>query len=332
MSCIEPTVSVVIIGRNEGDRLQRCLQSVTAMEAVPGGQEVLYVDSGSTDRSIELAVSFGARALRLDTERPSAARARNAGWRAARGRWILFLDGDTILHPAFTRTALRFADVNSIAAVWGHRREIHPEASIFQRVLDLDWVYPAGDSDFCGGDVLMRREALESVNGFDDTLIAGEEPELCARLRAGGYRILHIDAPMTGHDLAITRWHQYWKRASRAGYAYSQVAWRTRNGRMRLWAEESAANRKRAAILLASVPLLLLCFLCAPWLAAAGATAALMLVLRSAWRARWKSGNPVSLLLYAVHSHVQQIPIFAGQLAFRRDLAHHRQRGLIEYK
>jgi len=228
--------------------------------------------------------------------------------------------------------ALAAAGPADIAAVWGHRRELYPNANFFQRVLDLDWVYPAGESEFCGGDVLMRRSALEAVNGFDSSLIAGEEPELCSRLRAAGHRILHIDAPMTTHDLAITRLSQYWKRASRAGYAYSQMATRTRDAEVPLWVDESAANKKRAVALCAATLTLFFALFLAPLLAAFGMVAAAALLLRSAWRARWKSEDPVSLALYAVHSHFQQFPIFAGQLAFHRDLARNQRRGLIEYK
>ena len=329
---MNPTLSIVIIGRNEGERLRRCLESVQAMQPVSGGYEIVYVDSASTDGSMELAASFGARALAVPPGRPSAARARNLGWRAAAANWILFLDGDTILHPAFPRAAMAAACFTSIAAVWGHRRELRPDASIFHRVLDLDWVYRPGESEFCGGDVLMRRSALEATGGFDDDLIAGEEPELCARLRGLGYKILHIDAPMTMHDLAITRWSQYWQRATRAGYAYSQLAWRTREREVPLWVGEASANRMRALVLMGA-PLALICSLFfAPWLAVAGILGAALLLTRSAWRARWKSHNPLSLALYAVHSHLQQIPIFAGQLAFQRDLARNQRRGLIEYK
>ena len=114
-----------------------------------------------------------------------------------------------MLHEDFPRLALAaLAHDSTVAAVWGHRRELHPEDSLYNRVLDLDWMYAPGDTDYCGGDVLMRRCALEQVDGFDPTLIAGEEPELCYRLRHCGYRIRHIDSPMTGHDLNITRFRQ----------------------------------------------------------------------------------------------------------------------------
>ncbi len=327
-----PTLSVVVIGRNEGERLRRCLDSIADMEPVGGGFEVIYVDSCSTDTSVEIALSFGARVLRLEGGRPSAARARNKGWRVAKANWILFLDGDTILDSAFPRLAMEAAVGSSAAAVWGHRRELRPHANLFHRVLDLDWVYPAGESEFCGGDALMRLSALVATGGFDDALIAGEEPELCARLRALGYSIQHIDAPMTKHDLAISRWSQYWRRACRAGYAYSQIAWQTRDRQVQLWGRESTANVVRAVALLIGLLIFVFSMFISPWFAAAGTALACLVLMRSAWRARWKSGSGVVLMLYAVHSHLQQIPIFLGQLSFWWDLTRNRRRSLMEYK
>lgn len=320
-----PSISVVIIGRNEGERLRRCLNSVQTMDPVPGGCELIYVDSGSSDGSPATAASFSARVIELRTGHPSAAMARNAGWRAARAPWVLFLDGDTILHPSFPRLALDSAQGSSASVIWGHRREIRPHVNVFHRVLDLDWVYAAGYSEFCGGDALMLRSALESADGFDETLIAGEEPELCSRLRASGCSILHIDEPMTGHDLAISRWSQYWRRAARAGYAYAQMAWRTRRSPMPLWTMEARGNVLRATVLLALAILTAI-------FPALGIASLLALTLRTAYRARWKSRNYLSLFCYGVHSHAQQIPILAGQFSFWWDLLRKRQRGLIEYK
>ena len=325
MSSLNPTLSVVVIGRNEGERLRRCLTSIRDRNPIRGLVEVIYVDSNSTDGSPALATTFGAQVIELDAARPSAALARNAGWRAAAAPWILFLDGDTILHPAFPRLALRNAGEASVAAVWGHRREIAPTANFFHRVLDLDWVYAPGVTPFCGGDALFRRAALEQVDGFNETLIAGEEPELCTRLRARGFQILHIDAPMTGHDLAITRWGQYWCRATRAGYAYSQMAWRTRGEQFPLWSAEARGNVLRALVLLALLAAI-------PFAPLPAMVILATLVARSAWRSRWKCKNNFSLLCYGAHSHLQQLPIFAGQVAFWWDLAQNRRRGLIEYK
>ena len=289
-SVSSPLVSVVVIGRNEGARLTRCLQSIQAMRNPGGTVEIIYVDSASRDDSVARARGLGARVIEVVPERPSAALGRNAGWREAHAPYVLFLDGDTILHSDFVRVALQAMQDPQVGVIWGHRREIHPEQSLFNRVLDLDWVYPPGVSDFCGGDALMRTEVLRAVDGFDATLIAGEEPELCQRIRALGYRILHIDHPMTGHDLAMTSWNSYWKRAFRAGHAYAEISHRLRDTDFPLWVEDARRNRIRGGGLLllligalsgvvwtqAIIPLLV------------GFGVVLALPVRSAGKARWK--------------------------------------------
>ena len=329
-----PLLSVVIIGRNEGQRLRRCLDSVAAMRDPGGPVEVIYVDSASTDGSPELARALGARVIGVQPERPSAALGRNAGWRAAHAPYVLFLDGDTILHPDFVAAALPHLDAPEVAIVWGHRREIAPDASLFNRVLDLDWIYAPGRTEFCGGDALVRREALEAVDGFDASLIAGEEPELCRRLRGHGWMIEHIDAPMTGHDLAMTQWRQYWRRAFRAGHAYAEVSARYRASGDPFWSDVVRANQIHGALVL-GLPLLALVaalVLGAWWPLAVAALALAALALRTAARVGWKSRDPVTRLLYGIHSHLQQVPILCGQLSYRLDRRHGRQRALIEYK
>jgi cellulose synthase/poly-beta-1,6-N-acetylglucosamine synthase-like glycosyltransferase len=246
---------------------------------------------------------------------------------------VLFLDGDTVLEPQFVTHALEAFQDPKVAAVWGHRRELYPHASVYNRVLDLDWVYRPGISDFCGGDAVIRRSVLEQLKGYDEHLVAGEEPEMCGRMQALGFIILHIDRPMTGHDLDMHHFGQYWKRAVRAGFAYAAVSQRFRKTERRLWDRDSKRNLIHATALLA-LPL------CASTLAFTTHSALPLLVLglmllllltRTAYRSAWKSpGQPLTLFLYALHSHIEQIPISVGQIQFFL-LADKRHR-LIEYK
>lgn len=330
----EGLVSVVVIGRNEGERLRRCLRSVFAMTQPAFRLEVLYVDSGSEDGSPGVARAEGARTIELQPERPSAALGRNAGWKAARGSRVLFLDGDTVLDPEFVAASLSEFSASRVAVVWGHRRELFPNRSIYNRALDLDWVYRPGFTEYCGGDALFRRSVLVETGGFDDTLIAGEEPELCVRIRALGYQILHIDHPMTLHDLGILRWGQYWKRCARTGHAFAEVSERFPHADKPLWREEAARNRNRcltlAAALLAGAvsSIVLKSFL--PF--ATFCALFVLFSLRSAWKAAWKSGDRVALMLYGVHSHLQQIPIYIGQLQYKWRHWTRRRAALFEYK
>lgn len=220
----DSVIDAVAIGRNEGERLIRCLDSLRAA----GLRHVVYVDSGSTDGSIAAAEARGATVVRLDLSRPfTAARARNAGVAAlpqgADGPdHIQFIDGDCILLPDWIATAANFLDGNPQAAVaCGRLREVAPEASIYNRLLDREWDTPIGRARSCGGIAMIRAAAFGAVGGFDPSLIAGEEPELCIRLRTAGWQIWRLDAEMARHDAAMHRFGQWWRRSRRAGHAYA---------------------------------------------------------------------------------------------------------------
>ena len=333
MTPTAPLLSVVVIGRNEGPRLRRCLESVRDMEQPEGGVEIIYVDSASTDESREIAREMGAQVIAIQPAKPTAALGRNAGWRASRGRFVLFLDGDTILDPGFVIRSLEDFSLDT-AVVFGNRREIHPGASIFNRVLDLDWMSAVGIVEACGGDALMRREALEAVNGYDENLIAGEEPEMCRRMRERGWKILHIDRPMTGHDLAMTQWSQYSRRAMRTGYAYAEVSERFRGSRLPFWEFEARHNRNYALIQIGIVAGVLVASAIwrTGWPIGLLLVVFLLLVVRTAKKVAWKTSSFSTRFLYGMHSHLQQIPSFIGQLQYWSDRRKGRARGLIEYK
>ncbi len=326
-------VSVVVIGRNEGMRLERCLTSVINMSCEGFSIEVIYVDSGSTDNSIELATRLGATTVALSSMHPTAALGRNVGWRLAQGNFVLFLDGDTVLNPSFVARSLPDL-TGDTAVVWGHRRELYPERSVYQSVLDLDWVYATGTSAFCGGDALFRRDVLEHTDGFDANLIAGEEPELCQRILELGYIIQHVDRAMTGHDLGITHFGQYWRRATRAGHAYAEVSDRFASSSNPFWTRESRSNRFRACMLVltAVCAIIATLLLASAWPLAGWSTIICILVARTALKARWKTKRWNLLFLYACHSHIQHIPIYVGQVQYRFNRQRRRRSSLFEYK
>lgn len=217
-------LGVVVIGRNEGERLRRCLASLVAF-----GTPIIYVDSGSSDGSADLARKFGAGVVELDMRRPfTAAWARNQGWRRmvelhpAITR-VHFFDGDCEVIDGWLSAAMRTLDEQpGIAVVCGRRRERFPEASAFNRQCEIEWNAGAGEIRSCGGDALMRVGALAAVGGYRESLIAGEEPELCVRLRGAGWKIWRLDRDMVWHDAAMTRWSQWWNRSKRAGHAFAE--------------------------------------------------------------------------------------------------------------
>jgi GT2 family glycosyltransferase len=218
-------IGAVLIGRNEGSRL------VAALEAVQGRVgRMVYVDSGSTDGSVEAARASGAAVVALDLSVPfTAARARNEGLARLLQDgpldYVQFIDGDCALQPGWIDTAAAFLEENPQAAVvHGRRRERYPEITVYNQLCDWEWDRPSGQAKCCGGDAMMRVAAFLAVGGYDDKLIAGEEPELCVRLRAKDWQIWCVDAEMTLHDANMMRFGQYWKRAQRAGHAYAEGA------------------------------------------------------------------------------------------------------------
>ncbi|KAM3097698.1 glycosyltransferase family 2 protein [Phormidesmis sp. 146-12] len=220
-------IGLVAIGRNEGQRLHQCLLS-----AIGKAAWIVYVDSGSTDGSVELARSLGVAVVNLDLSIPfTAARARNAGFEhllviAPTIEVVQFVDGDCEMVEGWLELAQTELSTNHQAAiVCGRVRERFPDLSIYNRLCDMEWDTPVGEVKECGGIAMMRVQAFQQVAGFNPTLIAGEEPELCVRLRQAGWQIWRLDAEMTLHDAQMIHLRQWWKRTLRSGYAYAEGAW-----------------------------------------------------------------------------------------------------------
>jgi cellulose synthase/poly-beta-1,6-N-acetylglucosamine synthase-like glycosyltransferase len=218
-------VGFVVIGRNEGARLEACLRSI-----LPISSRIVYADSASTDGSPELAARLGAAVVTLPNDgKLTAARGRMAGYAELRTRHpdcqsVMFLDGDCILQPEFIPAALALLDEHPhVAVVCGRRFEAHPDASVYNGLCDAEWNTPIGEATECGGDALVRCTALDAIGGYNPALRAGEEPEMTARMRAAGWRIWRIDSPMTEHDARILSLGQWWKRTQRGGFGYAQV-------------------------------------------------------------------------------------------------------------
>lgn len=316
-------LSIVVIGKNQGCFLERCFNSIRVM-SWKGDYEVIYIDTASTDESMRIARSCGVEAISINPPQPSAAIARNVGWKIARYPLVFFLDGDTLLDPYFVEKALSAYQDPNVAVVCGHRREIFPDASIYQAVLDLDWVFSCGEVAWCGGDVIIRKDVLEVVKGYNGALIAGEDADLSHRIGECGYKLVRLDIPMTRHDLNMHSFFQYWRRCFRTGYAYAAVADSTRG---KLWRFESHYNLwKGGGILVAAaVSLAALSWTISP--AVVFVLLAIFLVARTSISVRKRCSSLRVCVAYGIHAHFQHVPMFFGQLSY----LFHPHRSLIEY-
>lgn len=321
-----PTLAAIAIGRNEGERLLACLDSL-ARAGIP---RIVYVDSGSSDGSAKAAVARGASLVSLATDRPfTAARARNEGLAAlaeAPPEMVQLIDGDCVLAPTWIETATTrlMADPN-LAIVCGRRRERHPETSAYNRLCDREWNTPIGITTACGGDALARYDALAAVGGFDASLIAGEEPDLCLRLRRAGWQIERLDAEMVLHDAAITRFSQFWRRARRAGHAFAEGHWRHRHGPEGHYRRET----RRALLWGAALPLLILLVLPVhPGIAAALLAAYPVQILRLAARESFSRPAREAALLLTLAKFAEA----QGAIGYHLARLRNRRMGLIEYK
>lgn len=318
-------IAAVAIGRNEGARLRACLASLAGRVG-----RIVYVDSGSTDDSRDIARAAGAELVELDMTQPfTAARARNAGLARlteADTPLVQFLDGDCTLQPGWIPAARSFLDDNpDCAVVCGRRRERAPDASVYNRLCDREWDTPVGRAAACGGDALMRLAALRAVGGYRDDLIAGEEPELCVRLRGAGWTIWRLDREMTLHDAAMTRFSQWWRRARRGGHAFAEGAHLHGAPPERMWVRETA----RALLWGAALPLAVLAgvVLAGPWallLLLAYPAQMLRLMLRSGGR----DYDPVA----AIFATLIKLPEAQGVAEFHLRRLRGRRAGLMEYK
>ncbi len=208
-----PPVSLVICTRNRASKLAVCLAHLSRLEG-PQGTEVVLVDNGSTDGTLELLQAFvapaGMTALVVREPDPGSGRARNSGWRASTGRLVAFTDDDCYVTPGMLTSLQRLFDANPRVGCIGGRVELHDPADLPMSIIVRDEPARLSPGSFAragfiiGANMALRRTVLEEVGGFDPVLGAGtpfacEDIDVVAAVLEQGWEVLYHPEPTVRH-------------------------------------------------------------------------------------------------------------------------------------
>lgn len=197
------TLSVVLICKNQAWNMPRLIESVLEHTSGVSTNEIVLVDSASTDDTIDVAFDYPIRIIRLhDDQHLTAAAGRYIGYQHTTGDYVLFLDGDMELCEGWIEQALPVLNEQSeLAVLTGHVIDLP--------ITDQPVVVPSSQNNNTpckitelqhgGGAAIYRRSVLEQVGTFNPFVYSDEEPELCLRIRHAGYRVARIERPITLH-------------------------------------------------------------------------------------------------------------------------------------
>lgn len=307
----EIDISFVVIGYNESAHLRACLESVRSADLDGIRYELLYVDGGSTDDSLNIAASCGVDRVLGGDRRRRAAENRNLGANDSRGTYIQFLDGDMQLEPTWPKRGLRYLQERSeVAVVCGRLREVNP-GYLFQ-VIQLDWVQREGAVETCGGAALFRREPFHEAGAFPEDVAYGEEPLLCWRIRNVLKREVHFwTEPMALHDIGFSGIRDYWRQYSRNGATYIEIAVRCAGTEDPYWTRDTITNFAWASGILA-----MLAFFAAgtDTLRIGLAILVFLVGVRKVVQTRRRGVSWTIALGYTAHVYGSKIPLAYGQL------------------
>lgn len=197
-------VSAVIPTCNNEDTITQAIECLIANES----NEIIIVDAGSQDRTLDLVSRFArVRTIRIAADTPLG-EARQIGWRQSSGKVILFLDADAYLQGDALKRLIQVINTSDLAVVSCRIACANPEKLLPHfRDVDFRLAYPEGfedrrvikcafDPTICG---LFRRDALDSVGGFDMRYRYGEDLEILGRLESKGYRAVTVFDPAVYH-------------------------------------------------------------------------------------------------------------------------------------
>jgi GT2 family glycosyltransferase len=209
-------VTVIIKALNEERYIASSIKS--SLEAIKTfGGEVILADSGSTDRTIEIAMQFPIVVVQLDDPKEaSCGIGPQLGFQHSCGEYVYILDGDMTLNPVFLSNAISFLDSEpGVAGVGGLVREMQLNNLEFEgRSLRHTKRIKPGEIGRLDMGGLYRRSAIDEVGYLSDRNLHGaEEYELALRLRAKGWRLVRLNQPSIEHyGHQVSTYRLLWRR------------------------------------------------------------------------------------------------------------------------
>jgi len=220
-------ISFIIIGRNENWKITKCIQSVlkTIQYNSLNNSEVIYIDSKSSDDSLERVKQFESLKIFQLTGAYNAAIARNLGVEKSRGDILFFIDGDMEILPEFLSLVYHERDGLTYPFVSGQLKNFNYDENAF--FINNTWQYSSvlnGDKYFAttGGIFLIERKIWESVGGMDHRFKRGQDLEFALRIAQKGFKILRKKEIIANHHtISYTHKTRLWKTLFSGDISYS---------------------------------------------------------------------------------------------------------------
>jgi glycosyltransferase involved in cell wall biosynthesis len=187
---MSPILSIIIPVRDDPKNLKRCLASLLAADHPSGGMEIIVGDNGGGKECADIAAHAGAKVIKLP--RMNVASVRNGAAKHARGLYLAFIDADHTIEPGWMKAAIDiFNQPNTGAA--GAPYSTPQSGTWVQRSYDRFRQRPGEirPVEWLGsGNLIVRSEVFNEINGFDTSLETCEDVDLCGRIRKAGYFLL----------------------------------------------------------------------------------------------------------------------------------------------
>jgi glycosyltransferase involved in cell wall biosynthesis len=193
------SISIIIPALNEENYINRCLKAIMKLNKGNMDLEIIVVDNGSTDKTIEISKSYGAKVL-IKRE-GTIASLRNYGAKNSKGDLIAFLDADCIVPEDWLEKALNYFGNNS-KVILGFRLVVPADANWIARCWDLLFSKRDVTSEvkwLPTGNMIMKRDAFLSVDGFNETLETNEDCDFCFRINDKGNKIVSSSKTSVTH-------------------------------------------------------------------------------------------------------------------------------------